>query len=99
MAIIESALFLTVKALPFKPGFHLQQTSRPRHRKQSDYVIERSSFAFISLFWLEIGRNLPYGNQALQILLACLRASYKKACQVLIYVGVVISSQVSLPTP
>ena len=53
-----------------KPGFHLQQTPRPRHKTQSDYVIERSSFALIALFWLEIGRccgrNWPYGNQALQ---------------------------------
>ena len=23
-----------------KPGFHLQQTPRPRHKKQSDYVVE-----------------------------------------------------------
>ena len=27
-----------------KPGFHLQQTPRPRHKKQSDYVVEHSSF-------------------------------------------------------
>ena len=51
-----------------KPGFHLHQTPRPRHKTQSDYVIEQSSFTLIALFWLEIGlcrgRNWPYGNQA-----------------------------------
>ena len=51
-----------------KPGFNLQQTPRPRHKTQSDYVIERSSFTLIALFWFEIGRcrgrNWPYGNQA-----------------------------------
>ena len=26
-----------------KPGFHLQQTPRPRHKKQSNYVLEQSS--------------------------------------------------------
>ena len=38
-----------------KPGFHFQQTLRPRHKKQNDYVIERSSFPLIALFWLKIG--------------------------------------------
>ena len=33
-----------------KPGFHLQQTLRPRHKKQSDYVVEQSSFPLIALF-------------------------------------------------
>ena len=52
------------------PGFHLQQTPRPRHKTQSDYVLEQSSFTLIALFWLEIGRcrgrNWLYGNQALE---------------------------------
>ena len=39
-----------------KPGFHLQQTPRPRHKKQSDYVLEQSSLPLIALFWLKIGR-------------------------------------------
>ena len=51
-----------------KPGFHLQQSPRPRHKKQSDYVVEQSSFPLIALFWLKIGRcrgrNWLYGNQA-----------------------------------
>ena len=51
-----------------KPGFHLQQTPRPRHKKQSDYLIEQSSLPLIALFLLQIGccrgRNLLYGNQA-----------------------------------
>ena len=49
-----------------KPGCHLQQTERPQHQKQSDYVVEQSSIALIALFWLEIGlrcgRNWLYGN-------------------------------------
>ena len=52
----------------FKPGFHLQQNPRPRHKKQSDYVVEQSSFPLIALFWLKIcrcrGQNWLYGNQA-----------------------------------
>ena len=40
----------------FKPGFHLRQTPRPRHKKQSDYVLEQSSLPLIALFWLKIGR-------------------------------------------
>ena len=52
-----------------KPGFHLQQTPRPRHKKQSDYVLEQSSFPLIALFWFKIGRcrgrNWLNGNQAL----------------------------------
>ena len=51
-----------------KPGFHLQQFRRPRHKRQSDYVLGQSSFTLIALFWLEIGhcrgRNWRYGNQA-----------------------------------
>ena len=51
-----------------KPGFHLQQTPRPRHKKQSDYVVEQSSLPLIALFWLKIGRcrgrNWLNGNQA-----------------------------------
>ena len=39
-----------------KPGFHLQQTPQPSHKKQSDYVVEQSSFPLIALFWLKIGR-------------------------------------------
>ena len=39
-----------------KPGFHLQQTPRPRHKKQSDYVLEQLSFPLIALFRLKIGR-------------------------------------------
>ena len=45
-----------IKHLVVKPGFHLQQTPRPRHKTQSDYVVEQSSFTLIALFWLEIGR-------------------------------------------
>ena len=52
-----------------RPGFHLQQTPRPRHKKQSDYVVEQPSLPLIALFWLKIGRcrgrNRLYGNQAL----------------------------------
>ena len=52
-----------------KPGFHLQQTPRPRHKKQNDYVVEQSSFPLIALFFLKIGRcrgrNWLYGNHAL----------------------------------
>ena len=48
-------------------GCHLQQTPRPRHKKQSDCVVEQSSFPLIALFWLKIGRcrgrNWLYGNQ------------------------------------
>ena len=55
-----------------KPGFHLQQTPRPRHKKQSDYVVEQSSFPLIALFRLKTGRcrgrNSLYGNQALSTL-------------------------------
>ena len=55
-----------------KPGFHLQQAPRPRHKTQSSYVVERSSFTLIALFWLEIGRrprrNWPHGNQALSLM-------------------------------
>ena len=51
-----------------KPSFHLQQTPRPRHKKQSDYVLEQSSFPLIALFRLNIGRclgrNWLNGNQA-----------------------------------
>ena len=54
---------------PLKPGFHLQQAPRPRHKKQSDYVVEQSSFSQIALFWLKIGRcrgrNWVNGNQNL----------------------------------
>ena len=54
--------------ISFKPGFHLQQTPRPRHKKQSDYEVEQSSFLVITLFWLKVdrcrGRNWLYGNQA-----------------------------------
>ena len=39
-------------------------------QKESDYVIEQSSFLLIALFWLKIGRcrgrNWLYGNQALE---------------------------------
>ena len=39
-------------------------------QKQSDYMVEQSSFTLIALFWLEIGRcrgrNWPDGNQALR---------------------------------
>ena len=54
------------------PGFHLQQTPQPRHKKQSDYVVEQSSFPLIALFLLKIGRcrgrgrNWLNGNQALR---------------------------------
>ena len=54
-----------------KPGFHLQQTPRPRHKRQSDYLVEQSSFPLIALFGLKIGRcrgrNWLNGNQALSI--------------------------------
>ena len=33
-----------------KPGFHLKQTPRPRHKEQSDYLVEQSSFPLIALF-------------------------------------------------
>ena len=33
-----------------KPGFHLLQTKRPHHKKQSDYMVEQSSFSLITLF-------------------------------------------------
>ena len=50
-----------------RPGFHLQQTPRPRHKKQSDYVVEQSSLPLIALFWLKIGRcrgrNRLYGTR------------------------------------
>ena len=36
-----------------RPGFHLQQTPQPRHKKQSDYWVGRRR-----------GRNRLYGNQA-----------------------------------
>ena len=59
---------IAVNASAIKPGFHLQQTPRPRHKKQSDYVLEQSSFPLIALFLLKIGRsrdrNWLYGNQA-----------------------------------
>ena len=52
----------------FKPAFHLQQTPRPRDKKQNDYVVEQSSFPLIALSWLKIGRcrgrNWLYGNRA-----------------------------------
>ena len=41
-----------------RPGFHLQQTPRPRHKKQSDYWVGRRR-----------GRNRLYGNQAYEVLL------------------------------
>ena len=37
-------------AIIIKPGFHLQQTPRPEHKNQSDYVVEQSSFTLIALF-------------------------------------------------
>ena len=56
------------QTITLKPGFHLEQTPRPRHKKQSDYVVGKSSFALIALFGLKIGRcrgrNWLYGNQA-----------------------------------
>ena len=65
VALIESMQSL----VSIRPGFHLQQTPRPRHKKQSDYVLEQSSLPLIALFWLKIGRcrgrNRLYGNQAL----------------------------------
>ena len=61
--------FIINNAETVKPGFHLQQTPRPRHKKQSDYLVEQSSFLLIALCWLKIsrcrGRNWFYGNQAL----------------------------------
>ena len=60
---------LKADSTDFKPGFHLQQTPRPRHKKQSGYVVEQSSFPLLALFWLKIGRcrgrNWLNGNQAL----------------------------------
>ena len=54
-----------------KPVSHLHQIPRPRHKKQSDYLVKRSSFTLIALVWLEIGlcggRNWPYRNQALGV--------------------------------
>ena len=51
-----------------KPGFHLQQTPRPQHSKQSDCVIEQLSFPLIVLYQLKIGRcrgrNWLNGNLA-----------------------------------
>ena len=68
---------------PYKPGFHLQQTSRPRHKKQSDYLDEQSSFPLIALFWSKIdhcrGRNWLYGNQAITlIVLSCIHTSQQQ---------------------
>ena len=61
-----------------KPGFHLLQTLRPRHKKQNDYVLEQPSFTLIALFWLKIGRcrcrNWLNGNQALWITIYALQA-------------------------
>ena len=31
------------------------QTPQPGHKKQSNYVVEQSSFPLIALYWLEIG--------------------------------------------
>ena len=63
----------TLSQVSIKPGFHLQQTPPPRCKKQSDYVVEQSSFPLIALFWLKIGRcrgrNWLNGNQALSQLL------------------------------
>ena len=42
--------------LPCKPGFHLQQTPRPRHKNKAINVVEQSSLPLIALFWLKIGR-------------------------------------------
>ena len=60
---------LPLSLVSIKPGFHLQQTPRPRHKKQSDYVVEQSSFPLTALFWLKISRcrsrNCLNGNQAL----------------------------------
>ena len=42
-----------------KPGFHLEQTPRPQHKKQSDYVIA----AFGPIIGRYRGRNWIYGNQ------------------------------------
>ena len=42
-----------IKQLSLKPGFHLQQATRPLHKK-SDYVVEHSSFLLVALF----GSNL-----------------------------------------
>ena len=57
------------KTHSIRPGFDLQQSPRPRHKKQKDYVLEQSSFPLIALFWLKLGRcrgrNWLYGNQAL----------------------------------
>ena len=39
------------RGIILKPGFHLQQSPRPRHKQQSDYVVEQSSFPLIALFW------------------------------------------------
>ena len=57
----------TLTLTTFRPGFHLQQTPRSRHKKQNNYMVEQSSFPLIALFWLKIGRcrNWLHGNQAL----------------------------------
>ena len=59
-----------------KAGFHLQQTERPQHHKQSDYAVEQVSITLIGLFWLEIsgchGRNWLYGYQGLGPILVSL---------------------------
>ena len=47
---------LRISIESFKPGFHSKPTPRPRHKKQSDYVVGKSSLPLIALFWLKIGR-------------------------------------------
>ena len=70
---IELSLYVSLMnilsiSFSLKHGFLLQQTPRPQHKKQSDYVLEQSSFPIIALFCLKIGccrgRNWLYGNQA-----------------------------------
>ena len=44
----------------FKPGFHLQQTPRPQHKKQRDYVVEQPSFPLIALLKSGLNVDLRY---------------------------------------
>ena len=45
-----SKLVVAAVVVGLKPGFHLQQAPRPRHKTQSDYLVEQSSFTLIALF-------------------------------------------------
>ena len=58
-----------------KPGFHLQQTPRPRHKKPSYYVVEQSSFFPLiavltqnsSLSWSKLALGKPGFTDSLSL--------------------------------